>query len=131
MRAKCRVAVLAVSLFASSAYACDPKPGWRPPDPASAFHAASVVLHARVLAQQGSDPSTVQIRTLRVLKGKFEGSLVNTASHLLCGVGQLKVNAEYVFFIPDAKRMFVTHLNQPEGPSAQQILAALEKAGVR
>lgn len=114
-----------LALFVHCALGCDPTPGWRPPSPTEAFFSSSVVLHARVVSQQGLDPSVVNVQVLHLLKGPFSGRIIHTASHSLCGVGQLEVGAEYVFFIPDEQRLFVTHLNQPKGLSTEQVLRAL------
>lgn len=121
------VSALVALLCTPVAFACDPKPGWQPPSPEAAFQASSVVVHARVVSQQGVDPSVVRVEVLHLLKGEFQGSAVNTASHSLCGVGQLKVGEDYVFFIPDSTRLFVTHLNQPHRLTTHQVLLALQK----
>lgn len=117
--------MLLVAACGSSALGCSVKPGWKPPTPAAAFAAAPVVVHVRVLSQEGIDPSEVKVAVLRVLKGNFVGSTVRTASHSMCGVGKLEVGEEYVFFT-DAQRYFVSHVSQPSGLSAAQVLKALE-----
>jgi hypothetical protein len=121
------VSALVALLCTPGAFACDPKPGWKPPSPEAAFRASSVVVHARIVSQQGGDPSIVRVEVLHLLKGEFQGHAVNTASHSLCGVGQLKVGEDYVFFISDSTRLFVTHLNQPQGLTTHQVLLALRK----
>jgi hypothetical protein len=121
-----RVSVaLVFALSAHCALACEPITGWHPPSPREAFSFSSVVLHVRVLSQEGLDPSVVNVEVLHLLKGEFSGHVVHTASHSMCGVGELTSGVEYVFFIPNRERLFVTHLNQPQGLSAAQVLQAL------
>jgi hypothetical protein len=124
-RMRAAATLLLAMALSTSAMACDPLPGWRPPSPEAAFAAAKVVIHARVLSQRGLDPSVVDVEVLRTLKGHFAGRTVNTASHSLCGVGTLQVGEEYVFFLPSSQRLFVSHLTQPAGLTAKQVLQAL------
>ncbi len=107
------------------ALACDPKPDWRPPTPQDAYATASVVIHARVVSVQGSNPWNAEIVVLRTLKGSFSGSTVETASHSLCGIGRLVAGKEYVFFFPHKSSHFVSHLLQPTDFKTDKILKAL------
>ena len=123
---KWTVAVLLMAVVqASPAHACSVNPARYPPSVQSAFDAAQVVVHARVLSQTGGEDSTVTVEPLRILKGTFSGNAVKTASHSLCGAN-LEDGVEYVFFFRKGDGYFVSYPSQPVG-SAAEVLSLLPK----
>jgi len=111
------------------ACACSVRSDWRPPTPQSAFDAAQVVLHARVLSQSGGDNSNVTVEVLSTLKGTFSGKTVKTGSGSMCGM-QLVDGTDYVFFFPKGHGYFVSFVNQPD-LTAAQILSLLPQTTSR
>ena len=111
-----------------SAMACSARMGWRAPTPENAFKAAEVVVHVRVVAvEAGKDRESFNatVQTVRALKGTFSGHTINTGSESRCGVGELKVDQEYVFFFTRSGQWLVQAQQQPQGATTEQMVAAI------
>lgn len=114
-----------VSLQALPAWACDMLPGWKPPTPRSAYDAAAIVVHARVLTEARLDDPSVTIQVLDVLKGTFSGNRVENGSS--CGA-RLKAGLEYVMFFRKGDGYHISVLDQPWQMTVAEILSALPHA---
>ena len=112
--------------LANPVFACSPPPGWTEPTPEIAFQRAGRVVHGIVLSKSGTrNRMDARIAVYKVLKGQFSGDTVSTASTATCGINDFEVGKEYVFFL-SPENNFVSHLLQPSGLSARDILRALE-----
>jgi hypothetical protein len=89
-----------------------------------------VVVHAKV-ASSVTDPSGSitegQVTVIKVLKGRFSGSMVATGASSLCGIGRLSVGQEYVFFFNQRGSWWVHLLVQPPRMSAAEVLAEISR----
>lgn len=129
--ARAAALVFCFSLLSGEAsMACDPKPDWRPPTPATAFGRAEVVVHAKVLSAVTDSTGAItegRVTVLKVLKGKFTGNMVATGASSLCGIGRLPVGQEYVFFFNRRGSWWVDSLSQPPRLSAAEVLADISR----
>jgi hypothetical protein len=128
MRRIALLLALAGATQAAPAMACSPD-GEYPLSIASAYKAAAVVLHARVLSQKSEEQFTsteAKIRPIKVLKGRFTGDTVSTGQVSMCGVGGFEVGREYVFFFRKEGNWYVNNLAQPESFTTQQVLQAIQ-----
>ena len=64
---------------------------------------------------------------MRTLRGRFTGASVETGSGSMCGVGELKIGNEYVFFFPDIRHIYIYDHLQPAGLTTEEILQKLPK----
>lgn len=121
--------LLVLSNF-GSAWACTPRPGWRPPGAVQAFQQASLVVHGTVESVSGTPMLRVaKLRDFTVLKGgELPHGEVRTMSSATCGIGNFEVGREYVFFLRSAADS-VSFLSQPSGDAAR-ILQDLRSAGL-
>ena len=102
---------------------------WHPPTPESAFRAADVVVHAKVMSQSVERGLfTGKIKLLKILKGSFSGDTVFSRGSTECGFGSFRVGEEYIFFFSGCDR-FVSGLTAPIQYSTKQILDNLRKGG--
>ena len=97
------LAFLSVLLGSNHSFACSPSENWRPPTTEQLYRASGVVVHLRVISQQGSRQKAVDavVEVIKVFKGEFRSKSIRTLPNGACGLGDFQVGSEYVLFLPN------------------------------